>query len=74
MIGAQYQPLLATNQWCRVQTRINWEDSTFDLYINGALAVGKAPFRDAGVGGIAVLDVYPRKDVIMCYSNMNFFE
>lgn len=74
IVGSQFQPALASNQWCRIQARIDWQRSTFDVYINGTLAMAHVSFRDQGVDSIAVLDIYPRKDVVVCYSNMNFFK
>ena len=139
---------LPLRKWTRVQARIAWARQTFDLFIDGSLAMEGLPLRDAmgaaaaiaeaaavsaaasasgksaasprrggkrsgggggGGGGeaggrsafgstpnpqsaaavttaaaedrlppgaiasIAVLDVYPRQDVIACYANMNFF-
>jgi hypothetical protein len=65
---------LPRERWVRLSVQLDFSSRTFLLKINGLVMWSKVPLKNGDLSRscLALLDVYPRHEVLYCYANIQF--
>lgn len=65
---------LPHQRWLRCLIVFDWNRHTFSLAINSVVLWPQVHMRDPRADAVSVLDIYPRREVLVCYANLHFDE
>ena len=61
-----------SEDWNTISVTYSWQRQSYSLFLGSMKVCSDQPFRDRGVGNVAVFDIYPRTDTGISYANIRF--